>query len=167
MYGDRKIETVYASLTNITNQEVDDGFTAILTFEGGTEVLVEVGTNNYISLPRWYVLGKDGTAVIRDWQLTGEIIRKTGKTEETVIPVKTAAGLTKTMAPRREDTIVKEDLPKVSGDIADFHRNVVAVIRDGAEPEIKLFQVMRVMKLMEAIFQAAETKQVIEFQDQV
>lgn len=102
MYGDRKIETVYASLTNITNQEVDDGFTAILTFEGGTEVLVEVGTNNYISLPRWYVLGKDGTAVIRDWQLTGEIIRKTGKTEETVIPVKTAAGLTKTMAPRRK-----------------------------------------------------------------
>ena len=64
-------------------------------------------------------------------------------TEETVVPVKTAAGLTKTMALRREDTIVKEDLPKVSGDIADFHRNVVAVIRDGAEPEIKLFQVMR------------------------
>jgi scyllo-inositol 2-dehydrogenase (NADP+) len=139
MYGDRKIETVYASLTNVTNQEVDDGFTAILTFEGGTEVLVEVGTNNYISLPRWYVLGEDGTAVIRDWQLNGEIIRKTGMTEETVVPVKTAAGLTKTMAPRREDTIVKEDLPKISGDIADFHRNVVAVIRDGAEPEIKLF----------------------------
>ena len=167
MYGDRKIETVYASLTNVTNQEVDDGFTAILTFEGGTEVLVEVGTNNYISLPRWYVLGEDGTAVIRDWQLNGEIIRKTGMTEETVVPVKTAAGLTKTMAPRREDTIVKEDLPKVSGDIADFHRNVVAVIRDGAEPEIKLFQVMRVMKLMEAIFRSAETNQVIEFQDQV
>lgn len=167
MYGDRKIETVYALLTNVTNQEVDDGFTAILTFEGGTEVLVEVGTNNYISLPRWYVLGEDGTAVIRDWQLNGEIIRKTGMTEETVVPVKTAAGLTKTMAPRREDTIVKEDLPKVSGDIADFHRNVVAVIRDGAEPEIKLFQVMRVMKLMEAIFRSAETNQVIEFQDQV
>ena len=42
-----KLETVYASLTHITNQEVDDGFTTILTFEGGTEVLVEVGTNNY------------------------------------------------------------------------------------------------------------------------
>ena len=47
---------VYASLTHITNQEVDDGFTTILTFEGGTEVLVEVGTNNYISLPRWLSL---------------------------------------------------------------------------------------------------------------
>ena len=74
-----------------------------------------------------------------------------------------AAGLTKTMAPRREDTIVKEELPHVSGDIADFHRNVAAVIRDGAEPEIKLFQVMRVMKLMEAIFQSAETNQVIDY----
>ena len=163
LYGDRKIETVYASLTHITNQEVDDGFTTILTFEGGTEVLVEVGTNNYISLPRWYVLGEDGTAVIRDWQLNGEIIRKTGITEEKVVPVKTAAGLTKTMAPRREDTIVKEELPHVSGDIADFHRNVAAVIRDGAEPEIKLFQVMRVMKLMEAIFKSAETNQVIDY----
>lgn len=76
LYGDRKIETVYASLTHITNQEVDDGFTTILTFEGGTEVLVEVGTNNYISLPRWYVLGEDGTAVIRDWQL---MVRSYGK----------------------------------------------------------------------------------------
>ena len=46
-----------------------------LSFEG-TEVLVEVGTNNYISLPRWYVLGEDGTAVIRDWQLNGEIIQR-------------------------------------------------------------------------------------------
>lgn len=141
----------------------EDNSYTILTFEGGTEVLVEVGTNNYISLPRWYVLGEDGTAVIRDWQLNGEIIRKTGITEEKVVPVKTAAGLTKTMAPRREDTIVKEELPHVSGDIADFHRNVAAVIRDGAEPEIKLFQVMRVMKLMEAIFQSAETNQVIDY----
>ena len=83
-------------------------------------------------------------------ELIGALER--GRTEIDIPSVYTRDG------PRREDTIVKEDLPKVSGDIADFHRNVVAVIRDGAEPEIKLFQVMRVMKLMEAIFQAAETK---------
>ena len=55
--GERRLKTVYATLTNVTNQEVDDGFTAVLRFEGGLEVLVEVGTNNFISLPRWYVLG--------------------------------------------------------------------------------------------------------------
>ena len=112
-------------------REVDDGFTTILTFEGGTEVLVEVGTNNYISCQDGMCWVKMVLRLSRDWQLNGEIIRKTGKTEEKVVPVKTAAGLTKTMAPRREDTIVKEELPKVSGDIADFHRNVAAVIRDG------------------------------------
>ena len=47
--GERRLKTVYATLTNVTNQEVDDGFTAVLRFEGGLEVLVEVGTNNFIS----------------------------------------------------------------------------------------------------------------------
>ena len=51
----------------------------------------------------------------------------------------------------------------MSGVIADFHRNEAAVIRGGEEPEIKLFQVMRVMKLMEAIFKSAETNQVIDY----
>ena len=71
--GERRLKTVYATLTNVTNQEVDDGFTAVLRFEGGLEVLVEVGTNNFISLPRWYVLGENGSAVVEDWDLSGKI----------------------------------------------------------------------------------------------
>lgn len=165
--GERKLMTVYASLTNITNQEVDDGFTAILKFEGNMEVLVEVGTNNFVSLPRWYVLGANGSMVIEDWDLNGKIVRTTGKAESVVVPVRTAAGLTKTMAPRREDTIVTEELPEVSGDIADFHRNVAAVLQDNAEPEVKLPQVMRVMRLMEAIFKSAELNEVIGFTDTI
>lgn len=62
-----KLETVYATLTNVTNQLVDDGFSADLGFANGIHMLVEVGTSNFISLPRWYVLGSDGTAMIRDW----------------------------------------------------------------------------------------------------
>ena len=49
--GERRLKTVYATLTNVTNQEVDDGFTAVLRFEGGLEVLVEVGTNNLFLCP--------------------------------------------------------------------------------------------------------------------
>ena len=30
---------------------------------------MEVTTNNFISLPRWVVLGENGTAVIEDWDL--------------------------------------------------------------------------------------------------
>ena len=42
---------VYATLTNVTNQLVDDGFTADLGFANGVHMLVEVGTSNFIGCP--------------------------------------------------------------------------------------------------------------------
>lgn len=159
-----KLNKVYASVTNVTNQLVDDGFTAILTFENHVEVMVEVGTNNFISLPRWYMLGQDGTAVIHDWNLNGEIVCAAGVDEKDVVPVRTAAGLTKTMAPRREDTVHRYELPKVKSDIKDFYRNVMAVIKNKEESKIKLTEVMRVMKLMELIFKSAESNQILNFE---
>ena len=162
--GERRLKTVYATLTNVTNQEVDDGFTAVLRFEGGLEVLVEVGTNNFISLPRWYVLGENGSAVVEDWDLSGKIVKAFTEEEKEIVPVRTAAGLTKTMAPRREDTIRVEELPRVPGDIADFHRNVAAVLLRGEEPAVKLPEVKRVMRLMETVFESAEKNHVMDFE---
>ena len=162
--GERRLKTVYATLTNVTNQEVDAGFTAVLRFEGGLEVLVEVGTNNFISLPRWYVLGENGSAVVEDWDLSGKIVKAFSEEEKEIVPVRTAAGLTKTMAPRREDTIRVEELPRVPGDIADFHRNVAAVLLRGEEPAVKLPEVKRVMRLMETVFESAEKNHVMDFE---
>ncbi len=162
---DHKLNRVYATVTNVTNQLVDDGFTAELTFDNGQIFLVEVGTSNFINLPRWYILGQNGTAVIENWDLDGKLVCASGKDETDVVPVKTAAGLTKTMAPRREDTIHTEPLPVVKSDIRDFYRNVMAVLDGKEEPNIKLPEVMRVMKLMEAIFESAETHAVIPFEE--
>lgn len=159
-----KVNTVYATLTNITNQLVDDGFTADLQFENGIRMVVEVGTSNFISLPRWYVLGADGSAVIEDWSLKGKVVRAKGVNEKDVVPVVTAAGLTKTMAPRREDSIQTEALPKVTSDIRDFYKNVMAVIEGKAVSKIQLDEVARVMRLMEAIFASAQTGQVVTFE---
>jgi len=159
-----KLNTVYATITNVTNQLVDDGFTTVLTFENGIEVLVEVGTSNFVSLPRWYMLGQNGTAIINGWDMTGEIVCATGTNEKDVVPVRTAAGLTKTMAPRRGDTIRKEELPVISSDIRDFYKNVMAVIENQEESKIKLPEVMRVMRLMETIFLSAKMGQVLNFE---
>jgi predicted dehydrogenase len=164
MMGSTKLKTVFATVTNITNTMVDDGFTVQLGFENGTDVLVEVGTSNFISLPRWYMIGQNGNAIIEDWSLKGRIVRAIGKNEEDVVPVRTAAGLTKTMAPRREDTISTEELDIVKSDIRDFYRNVMKAIAKEEEQKIKLPEVMRVMKLMEAIFESSEKKQVIYFE---
>lgn len=149
--------SVSATLTHVTNHLVDDGFHASLLFENGVRALAEVGTNNFIPLPRWYVLGADGTAVIEDWNMNGRIVRASGVDEKDVTPVVTAAGLTKTMAPRREDSIFTEDLPKVTSDVREFYLNVMAVLEGREESRIRLPEVARVMKLMEAVFESAAT----------
>ncbi len=159
-----RLSRVYATLTNVTNTLVDDGFTAELTFENGIQALIEVGTSNFISLPRWYVLGQDGTAVIEDWDLSGRIVRAIGHDEKDITPVITAAGLTKTMAPRREDTIHTQELPIVRSDIRDFYRNVCAAVMGREEPKVQLPEVMRVMKLMEAVFESARTGTAVTFE---
>lgn len=160
-----KCKSVYATLTNVTNQIVDDGFSVELTFENGFVAFVEVGTSNFIALPRWYILGQNGTAVIEDWEMNGKLVCALGKDETDVVPVRTAAGLTKTMAPRREDSIFTEELPKVSSDIRDFYRNVMAVLEGKEESKIQLPEVARVMRLMEAVFESGEKHQVIELED--
>ena len=68
------------------------------------------------------------------------------------------------MAPRREDTIQKQELPVVNSDIRDFYRNVMSVIAGKEEPKVKLPEVMRVMKLMEAIFDSSGKHQVVDFE---
>lgn len=164
MKGSTKLNYVYASVFHITNQLVDDGFTALLTFEDGIEILVEVGTSNFISLPRWYIVGQNGTAVIRDWTSGAEIVSASGIDENDVVPVHTASGITKTMAPRREENIHKTEIPVVESSLYDFYRNVAKTL-DGEEKIIvKLPEVMRVMKLMEAVKQSAETHTTVRFE---
>ena len=160
-----KVVRVYASFTNITNERVEDGFTVELTFENGLVFVAEVGTNNFIALPRWYVLCRDGTALIQNWNEQGKMVYVTDRQHNDAVPVRTAAGLTKTMAPRTKDTFSEQPLPQVQADIRDFYRNVMAAIEHKAEPVVKLEQVKRVMLLMEAVFRSAQMHQSVPLED--
>jgi scyllo-inositol 2-dehydrogenase (NADP+) len=159
-----KVKTVYATFTNVTNGLVEDGFTIELTFESGLVFIAEVGTNNFIALPRWYVLCRDGTATINDWKEQGKMVYLTDRDKKDAVPVRTAAGLTKTMAPRTPDSIGTKPLPQVKADIRDFYRNVMAVIEQKADQVVKLEEVKRVMLLMDAVFQSARSHQVVTFE---
>lgn len=160
-----KIKTVYATETHVTNELVDDGFTVNLQFEDGPLFVVEVGTSNFINLPRWYVLGRDGSAVIKDWDLSGEAVCITDWDKNDAVPVKTAAGLTKTMAPRTEDTIKTQPLPIAHSDIRDHYRNLMEVMDGRAEQFVKNEEVLRVLRLMECIFESAKKNQVLPFEE--
>jgi scyllo-inositol 2-dehydrogenase (NADP+) len=159
-----KLERVFARVTHVTNELVDDGFYATLLFENGVTFAVEVGTSNFISLPRWYVLGRDGSAVVEWSEAASRTVRVTDWSKNDAVPIRTAAGLTKTMAPRTDDTIREEPVTFVKADIHDFYRNVAAVIEGRAKPLIKADEVMRVFKLMEAIRGSAESGRVIDFE---
>ena len=102
---DDDVISTFCTVSHVTNDEVDDGFKAIITFGSGLTAQVEVGTSNFINLPRWYMQGENGTAIINDWALNGEIVKVSDWEKRDAVPVVTAAGLTKTMAPRTEETI--------------------------------------------------------------
>lgn len=61
-------EGVSCALSHALGYEVDDGFRLTLTFPGGARVYIEVGTCNFIAMPRFYVCARQGAAMIDDWR---------------------------------------------------------------------------------------------------
>ncbi len=162
-----KISKIYCETTNITTDEVDDGFNLHLTFESGKRATVEVGTYNFIYMPRFYMQCRSGSALIEDWQKNCKVAKLKAWNEKEVIPVQTAAGITKTMAPRDEITLDTYEIERPVSDVHDFYRNLVKAV-DGTEEQIvKLDQVRRVLQVMEACFKSAETNSAIVFDEMI
>ncbi|MGB4431423.1 Gfo/Idh/MocA family protein [Candidatus Darwinibacter acetoxidans] len=163
-----KVTSVTAHLFNIHSQEVDDNVKVLLTFESGISMLLEVATNCFIPAPRWHVSGRDGTFVIYNWQCEGKIVKLADssalKWENDI--VYTAAGPTRTMAPRPVNTTVEKPLPQIldargneyhrwsSADI--FYHNLVEAIRGEAALLVQPEEALRVLKVMELAFASAE-----------
>ncbi|MCQ2471802.1 MAG: Gfo/Idh/MocA family oxidoreductase [Clostridia bacterium] len=168
LMGDAKIESVYAITDLITTDDCDDGFKLELKFSNGIEYHLEVGTSNFIELPRWYVLGENGSAIVRDWDLNGEIVMVSDWENKDAVPVQAGVGLTKTMAPRTDDSIEKFPLPYVENlgfnDRSEFYKNFIATLRGEATQTVTHAQQLRLIKLIEAIFESANENKVVYFE---
>lgn len=158
-----KIIKVSCDITNITTDEVDDGFRLNLYFESGKTAYVEVGTYNFIALPRFYMQCKNGSAKIEDWRQNAQVAKCLAWHESDVIPVQTAAGITKTMAPRDEITLKIWEAERPTSDVHDFYRNFVSAIDGKAEQLIKHEESRRVLAVMEACFKSASLGAPVEF----
>jgi len=163
--NDQKITKIYCRCDHLTNDEVDDGFKLDIFFERGLVGHIEVCTRNFISLPRFIMSGMDGTALVQSWKSNAHVVLCKTWEENDVTPVVTAAGLTKTMAPRDDKTTVTYDITPPLSDVHDFYRNFVKAI-DGEEEQIVTHkQLMRVMKVMEAAFESDKAGAPINFDD--
>ena len=159
------LQSVWAQTTHITNDECDDGFYCELQFENGLHYAVEVTTNNFISLPRWYILGENGSAVIEDWELNGKMTLVHNWDKIDSVPVKAGTGITKTMAPRTDETIHDAPLEKINGKWEQYYDNIYDVLKNGKTQTVTHRQMRRCLKLIEAIFESAEKNQVIAFDE--
>ena len=167
LVNDRKVEKVYCRCDHVTNYEVDDGFKLDLYFEKELTAHIEVGTSNFIALPRYYMLGTNGSGLIQGWLDNCKIVSCKNWSEKDVVPVVTAAGLTKTMAPRDEKTVTESEIIRPTSDVHEFYRNVCAAIDGREEQIVRHDQVMRVMKIMEAAFKSDELRQIIDVDDKI
>ncbi len=160
MYSDQKVTNVFCKMYRIQYPEVDDNFHLTMMFENGVTAHIEVATNNYITHPRWYVLGKTGTLQIDDWGNTGKVVRcidKEDKWAEEIVYTK--AGPTKTMAPRNEnstETIMLEEKFDVPDDMRVVYDQFYDAVEGKADLTITSSQALRVMKVMEAAFRSDE-----------
>ena len=151
------VVSVDAHLQTVFSEEVDDNIKLFLRFENGVSALLEMSTNCFVNLPRWHVSCTGGTAVVEDWSCKGKTVQlreDAGQMAWDDDIVYTEAGPTRTMAPRPAYTTKEEALPEVETDWADYYKNIVDVIDNGAELIVKPEQCLRVMKVIDLIFES-------------
>ncbi|MBQ5883703.1 MAG: Gfo/Idh/MocA family oxidoreductase [Clostridia bacterium] len=160
-----KVKKLYCTFDNITNSEVDDGFKLSIYFENGAEYFIDLGTYNFVQLPRFYVRGEKGTATVENWTSPAIITAVTEWGQKDVMPVRTAAGLTKTMAPRDQRTTETYEYSLEKEDVHDYYRNFCKAIEGTEEQIVTHKQMMRVLSVIEACFESVEKGQVVDFDD--
>lgn len=159
-----KLVSVYNELTYITNENCDDGFRATLVFDDGLSFYVEVTTSNFIELPLWYVLGENGSAVINNWNYDGEIVKVSDWENRDAVPIQAGAGITKTMAPRTDETIKRYPLPRLNADWSEYYTNIFDTLEGKATQIVTHDQQRRLLKLVDALFLSAKENRVVEFE---
>ncbi len=162
---DKKIKAVSCRCEHITNAEVDDGFKLDIIFEDDVVGHIEVGTHHFISLPRFFMTGTNGAAIIEDWRDRTKVIALATPEEGEVKPVVTAAGMTKTMAPRNEDSLEEFYIERPESDVHNYYRNFTAAVRGECEQIVKHNQMRRVLRVIEAAFLSDKLGQTVPFEE--
>jgi predicted dehydrogenase len=165
-----KLKTVYADLRVVINQEVDDYFKILLRFENGVMAEIELGTYFLSDKPHWFerhwlINGDKGSLYLDGFHPSGKICRTTrlltnvGK-ERTM----TAAGPTRSFGPPPEGVLVTEPVTIAGTRHEDFFSNYIAAYHGQEEFLVKIAETRRVLRVMDAVRESAQTGQAIIFE---
>jgi scyllo-inositol 2-dehydrogenase (NADP+) len=162
------LQTVYADLKSVINDEVDDYFNLQLKFNNGISYTIELGTYFLKPHSRWLMAGNRGTVYINSFAGDGAIVRTSEVLEKLPAEMaETVAGPTRQFAPQPAGVLYEDALPEVETDWSDFYRNIVDVVNGNAESVIHTEEVRQAMEVLEACFKSNETNQSVSFNKKV
>ena len=171
MMAGHKVKSVFATIRNVINKEVDDYFNIQLRFDNGLMAEIELGTyylkdaENWFER-HWFLGGNTGSAYVDGFFPQGKIVR-TAELLQNVSGKRTmtAAGPTRSFGPPREGLIQTEELPRVHTEHRDYFRNYVKAWHGEGEFLVKSEEVRRVLDLMETARRSAKEGCSIEFEE--
>ncbi|MFV0556752.1 MAG: Gfo/Idh/MocA family protein [Lactovum sp.] len=167
---DSELETVYATVKNVINTDVDDYFNIQLQFKNGVTGQVELGT--YFLNDKdgwferhWFLGGNEGSAVIDGFHPEGKIIRTTDLLRNVPGQITmTAAGPTRSFGPAPEGRIITEALPEVEVNHEMYFKAYNDYIEGRSELVVKPEEILRLMKLLDAIRISAQEHRSVSFE---
>lgn len=159
---DAEIDSVFADLQNVINEQVDDYFNILIKFKNGILAEIELGTYYLTPKRGWFMGGNKGSAVIDDFGGDGKIIRTARLLDN--VPGKitmTAAGPTRSFGPAPPGLLLEESLPKVKAEHRDFFVQFLKAFHGEETAIVKPEQVRRVLGVMEAVRESARTNEAV------
>lgn len=162
MLGFDSIKSVFCKTVKVKTPDVEDYFFLLLDLKNGAHIQMEVGTWVLNQLPRWMILGDEGTAYVNDFTRNGGIIKVDETVEPEEIVVMTTSGPTRTFAPRGKKEIIHKELPDSPADLTEYYANLRDAIDGKCELIVKPEQIRAVFTVLEAAFESARTGKQIE-----
>ena len=167
---DSELETVYATVKNVINKDVDDYFNIQLQFKNGVTGQVELGTY-FLSQEEgwferhWFLGGDEGSAKIDGFHPQGEITRTTDLLRNVPGQITmTAAGPTRSFGPAPEGRIVTEALPEVDVQHRHYFDRYYDYVTGKGDLVVKPAEMLRLMKLLDTIRISAKEHRSIAFE---
>lgn len=165
-----KVTSVFATVKNIINFEVDDYFNIQLRFENGIMVEIELGTYYLKDTKKWFerhwfMGGDQGTAYVDGFHPEGKVVRTTHLLENVSnARTITSAGPTRSFGNPREGLILTEPLPEVTTTHKDYFENYIKAYYGKEDFLVTVSEVRRVLSLIEAIRESAKTGRSVDFE---
>lgn len=162
LLDDSPVTEIYAQLLRV-RYEVEDNIRVQFKFESGLCAQIEVCTDCFQPLPRWHVLGENGTLNITNFKNEGSIVRGTVKEIDwSLESVNNYAGSTRTMRPRPNNTIETLENPQKETDWSAFYLDFKEVLEGKAQLLVMPEESLRVTKVMDAIFESDRKGQSVQ-----